>query len=231
MNPLRIIQDLVFPPLCFSCKERLENNTTIICADCSRELHWLQNVCPICGNKLEMDICSYCRSNHWYFDKTVSLFAYSRVVQKLIHALKYEDMIKVAKLFQEYLTQFLKKKLAAEEIDLVTPVPIHRVRKRSRGYNQAELISNRVADILKLQHLPHLLKRKTYTKTQTKLSRDERKLNVSEAFSLRKNIDLNSKTVLLIDDVFTTGATVNSISKLLKENGSKKVIILTISHA
>jgi ComF family protein len=149
----------------------------------------------------------------------------------LIHALKYKDLIRIVSLFQQYLVRFVTHNLANEQVDIVTPVPIHRVRQRSRGYNQAELISNAVADILQKPHLPHLLRRRRYTKTQTKLNREERKLNVTNAFSIKKGIGIQGKNILLVDDVFTTGSTVNSISSILKEEGCKKVFVLTISHA
>ena len=231
MNHLRALLDLIFPPLCFTCNKRLKNKNRIICTDCNRDLVWLKNVCPVCGNKLERGHCSYCSSNDWYFDRTVSLFAYTNVVQKLIHALKYKDLIRIVNLFREYLIVFLNNKLDREQVDIVTPVPIHRVRRRSRGYNQAELISTAVADILEKPHLPHLLRRIKYTKTQTKLNREERKRNVAAVFSINKASGIQGKNILLVDDVFTTGSTVNSISGLLKEEGCEKVFVLTISHA
>jgi len=117
------------------------------------------------------------------------------------------------------------------EIDIVAPIPLHHVRKRARGFNQAELLSRNIAKLLELEHLPRLLKRVKYTQTQTHLNKAERDINVSSAFGLGKNHNISNKNILLVDDVFTTGSTVNNISKLLKENSSGKVFILTIAHA
>ncbi len=222
--------DLIFPRVCYSCNSRLTQNSSIICSNCSQELVWLENVCPICANKLVNGKCSYCSENHWYFDKVFSLFAFSPVVQNLIHSLKYDELTRISIFFKPYLQKFLKEN-RFRELDLAVPVPIHSVRKRERGYNQAELISNLAAEILQIQHLPRLIKRKFYTRTQTRLSREERKRNVASAFSLQKKYNICGKNILLIDDVFTTGSTVNSISRLLKENGCGRVYVLTISHA
>ncbi|MFC1887475.1 ComF family protein [Candidatus Cloacimonadota bacterium] len=231
MKLLRSFLDLLFPPVCFSCSNRLNNSENFLCSGCENELCWLENICPVCGNKLEDNNCNFCSSNTWYFDMTFSLFAFNKVVQNLIHDLKYNDMVRVADLFYTYYKKYIEKNELFNSVDFVTPVPIHRVRRRSRGYNQAELLSGRIAEILDVTHLPELLKRKRYTATQTKLNREDRNKNVASAFYLNQKTDLTDKTILLVDDVFTTGSTVNSISKLLKENSCGKIFILTLSHA
>jgi ComF family protein len=231
MNLLRSLLDLLFPPICFSCSTRLENHWQLLCSSCIAELTRRKNVCTVCGNILENRQCKYCSSNQWYFDKVVSLFDFNKVAQDLIHDFKYNDMIRIAEFFSQYFNKYLTENEPFDLIDMVIPVPIHNVRKRSRGYNQAELISSKIAEFLEIQHLPRLVIRNKYTSTQTNLNRNERNKNVASAFKLKTGIHLKDKNILLVDDVFTTGSTVNSISRLLKENGGCKVFVLTISHA
>jgi len=231
MKLLRSFLDLLFPPQCFSCNKRLENSKNIICTTCSSSLIQLENICPVCGNKLTPGECSYCKSNNWYFEKVISLFPYNRVVQDLIHNFKYNELTKISNLFAEYFSKFILEQNSFAHIDLVLPVPIHSVRKRARGYNQAEFISRKIARLTAAEHLPNLVRRKRFTLTQTRLTKNERKANVADAFTLKKGYDISDKNVLLVDDVFTTGSTVNSISKLLRESNCGKVYVFTVSHA
>ena len=145
--------------------------------------------------------------------------------------MKYDEMTKVAKFLGEQTVHYLNKLQPFDKIDLIAPVPLHKVRKRARGFNQAELLTCEISEQMNWLHVPHLTLRNRFTETQTKLGRKDRQKNVSGAFTLNINFDIQGKNILLVDDVFTTGATVNSISSLLKDNGASKVYVLTIARA
>jgi competence protein ComFC len=231
MRLLRSALDLFFPPLCLSCSKRLKGNETVLCLTCLAKLEWLEGVCSVCGNEIKNKHCRYCSSQHIYFDKVRSLFHFNSVVQSLIHNLKYNETTIVSNFLKSYFEIYLNSYDPFEKIDLISPVPLHAVRKRARGYNQAELLSGKIAKILDTEHIPQLIKRKKYTKSQTQLNKAERDNNVESAFILNNKFDISNKNILLVDDVFTTGSTVNSISKLLKENNCNKVFVLSIAHA
>jgi len=231
MNFFNSILDLFFPPLCTSCSTRLYGKEKLLCANCLSTLQWLENRCDICGNIPENGICGYCRKQHFYFDNAFSLFPFNKVVQNLIHNLKYNEITMISGFFSDRFKEYFENIKELPEIDIIVPVPLHKVRKRARGYNQAELLSRKIAELLDVEHLPNLLKRIKYTETQTHLNRIERDANVAAAFSLDRSYDVSKKNILIVDDVFTTGSTVNNISKLLKENKSGKIYILTIAHA
>jgi ComF family protein len=126
----------------------------------------------------------------------------------------------------------LGKRLIEKNVgaDLIIPVPLHLSRKRERGYNQSEVIASGVSKELKIPVELGILKRKKFTRSQTKLNREERLLNVSEAFNINHNVDLSGKTVFILDDVITTGATISGCAELIKNNNAKKVIALSLAY-
>jgi len=117
-----------------------------------------------------------------------------------------------------------------EGFDCVCAVPLHRVRKRERGYNQSELLARKLASELGLPFVQPIYRR-VYTRSQTNLSRQARLQNLAGAFALRKRSDIAGKRVILVDDVFTTGSTVNEAAQTLKDAGAAKVAVLTAARA
>ena len=224
--------DLIFPKNCLSCNSRLKENEDIICKNCENSLEFLtKNICEICGKPLENNICGLCSNTDHFFDKARSVFPFEQTLRNIIHNLKYEEMTKVGKYLGKFASEYLMKYKPFENVDFITPVPLHKVKKRIRGFNQAEYISRKIATEMKWNHIPDLVLRKRFTDSQTRLSAEGRQKNVSNAFLLNKKYDVKNKNILLIDDVFTTGSTVNSISKHLKDNGVNKVFVLTVARA
>jgi len=117
------------------------------------------------------------------------------------------------------------------EIDYIIPVPLHRTKKRGRGFNQSDVIADALSERIKIPVLKKTVIRKKFTKTQTALKKEEREQNVSRAFSLRNPDMLKKKSVVLVDDVLTTGSTMKSIALLLRENLINKVYIATLARA
>ena len=131
----------------------------------------------------------------------------------------------------EYVSEYLHLFQLFENVDIIAPVPLHLVKKRARGFNQAEFLSKEISIHMNCLHIPNLVLRNRFTDTQTKLNRKQRQENVSDAFTLNPKFEIQNKNILLIDDVFTTGATANSICKLLKKNHANKIYVLTIARA
>ncbi len=223
--------DLLFPRFCYSCQVKLPYSKDVLCDVCLEKLDFLEKICPLCGEIIDNKECTKCDSNHFHFDLARSIYHFDPLIQKIIHEFKYNEMTSIAKLIADLSAKYLSKYTPFPEIDFMVPIPLHRVKKRMRGFNQAELITKYLAVLTNNSHAPKLITRNRFTTTQTLLNRKERKQNVAGAFRINKRYDIQNKTILIVDDVFTTGATVNTISKLLKQNGASKVYVLTFARA
>ncbi len=231
MNIFFSLIDLIFQKTCISCYSRLENKEQILCSECEQSLDFLTGICEICGAPKENDSCEICESNEFFFDKACSIFHYNNIIQSLIHNLKYNEMRKISEYLGKYTKEYLSKFQPFSEINIITPIPLHRVKKRSRGFNQSEFLTKVISEQMNWTHIPNLILRKKFTETQTKLSRTKRQENVSNAFRLNPKFNIENKDILIVDDVFTTGATINSASNLLRNNGVNKIYVLTIARA
>ena len=222
-------KDFLFPRTCFCCNSRIENG--IICNLCESNLVRIQQICMKCGADNQEYDCRFCKKNDFTFNKARSVFHFEKNLQILIHNLKYDEMTKVAKFLGKYASDYLQKYKPFSKIDIIAPVPLHKVRKRDRGFNQAELLTREISHQMNWLHTPNLILRNRFTQTQTKLGRKDRHKNVYGAFILNSKYDVRNKNILIVDDVFTTGATVNSISTILKDNEARNVFVLTIARA
>ncbi len=229
MKILSDVFDLIFPKTCFSCDETIQES--VLCKTCFDYLKEFDPpICTVCGIQIKESECENCEENDFAFDKAFSVFEYNKVMRNLIHSFKYEEFIIISKFFASEIfnrNTFLNS--LNDEVEII-PVPLHKVKKRERGFNQAEIFANDLSQLCKLKVNPHLIQRQRFTKTQTKLNKIERTKNINQAFFLEKSQKLKEE-YLIVDDVFTTGSTVNEMSKLLKENGVKNVSVLTISRA
>jgi ComF family protein len=229
IKQLTLLLDLIFPPVCFSCRTRISEG--IICDSCRKQLVWLKNVCDYCGAALRGSECSVCSREEFAFDKARSVFPFNQVIQSFIHNLKYEEMKKVADFLGNLAVEYCIDTQPFPKVDIIAPVPLHKVKKRQRGYNQSELLTYKIATALGITHIPDLIIRTRFTQTQTQLGRKQRQNNVKGAFKLNSRYNVRNMNVLILDDVFTTGSTLNSVSQVLKEEMVSKVFALTLARA
>ncbi|MEA1972435.1 MAG: ComF family protein [Candidatus Cloacimonadota bacterium] len=231
MKELAKIVDLFFPSYCFSCSKKL-GEENIICDSCRQKIEFIEkNICEKCGTLLENSNCDMCAETNYDFDQARSIFKYEGVIKDLIHCFKYDEKTKISNIFAEYAVDYLGKIDFIDDDYLFVPVPLHKVKHKMRGFNQAELIANSIANLSGNKVKKSIIKRNRFTKTQTKLGKVARIKNLESAFSFSKKFDFRNKKFLIIDDVFTTGTTVNEIAKLLKVHQAKKIKILTIARA
>ena len=231
MNIFSSFIDLIFPKTCIGCNSRLNDKEQILCSECEQSLDFLTGICEICGTTKENNPCKTCESNKFYFDKACSVFQFNSTVQNLIHNMKYNEMTKISEYLGKYTKEYLNTFHPFSKIDIITPIPLHKVKKRSRGFNQSEFLTRVISEQMNWTHIPNLILRKKFTETQTKLSKKQREENVSNAFKLNPKFNIENKDILIIDDVFTTGATINSACKLLKNHNANKIYVLTIARA
>jgi ComF family protein len=220
-----------FPAVCVSCNQKLAVSDRLICPDCKEKLKAHQVFCNDCGSLFHNGDCPVCNRDDAYFDQVFAVLKMNPVLRSLIHELKYKEYKYVAEFLGVYVTELLKQESCLDKIDIITPVPLHNVKKRIRGFNQAELIADAIGKNLGIQVIPNLIKRTKFTETQTKLNKSERQQNVSKAFRPNKKFNVVGKNIMIVDDVFTTGATMNSICRSLKNYEVGKLIAVTLAHA
>jgi len=228
---LNLILDFLIPPVCPICFERVDVVHTL-CPKCFSELKFITRpCCEICGYPFEFDLdgehlCGRCLKEPPLYHKARSLFVYNDASKKLILPFKHGDRIELALLFVKLIRQNYADII--KENDVVVPVPLHIRRLIKRKYNQSALIAKPLAQKFNKRYLPTTLKRLRATSSQGHLSAAERKKNVANAFGVVHPEEIKGKNVLLIDDVMTTGATVNECTKALLKAGAKQVDIITI---
>jgi ComF family protein len=166
-----------------------------------------------------------------FFDIARAVLLYRGAARDTHHTLKYKRRPEIAPVLGRIMFLYLKRTLQGENVDAILPIPLHSRRERKRGFNQAELIAEEVAHLAHIPLIPEVLVRIRSTKPQTDLPPEKRRQNVAGAFALRFAEPILGKTLLLIDDVYTTGNTVNEASRVLKEGGASRVCVLTFARA
>lgn len=186
--------------------------------------------CVFCGKELQTgEVCVACEKENAPYQLSepaqylefacYSPFSYQGSVPNLIQRFKFED----ARYLCDYMARQMAPLIKANRYDVITCVPLHKSRRRFRGYNQAEVLAKALAEETGLPFM-HTLNRVKKTLPQTSLGREARAQNVKNAFSIEKIADIMNKRILLVDDVVTVGATMSACSKVLLENGAKSVM-------
>ena len=234
MQMLRQSLDLLFPPQCGLCREIIADNGEI-CSDCWQKLNFISNpLCKICGYPHEFDMgegaqCGACMANEPQFHGHRSALYYDEHSKRLVHDLKYYDRPIMVRRLGQWMAQTAPDWLALENVILM-PIPIHRYRLWKRKYNQAALLAKTIA---KQQNMEVELEGLIRTKNrppQASLPRAKRLKNLNAAFAVNPKIAIKNRPIILIDDVMTTGATVNACARLLKKAGSGRVFCLTFAR-
>jgi len=251
-----IIFDILFPPLCLGCQKHLGAQTSIdsgaenhykynkfICDNCL-SLIKLNNTsfCPICRARLPDNkrICGHAIPAPINTDKKHSHFYYllaaagnydDLVLQNLIHYFKYKSFKNFAPFLGELAVNYVKNCKLKIENFIVAPIPLYPIRERKRGFNQAKLLSEFVAKNFNLE-LVEALKRIKNNKPQVECRDQETRIkNIKNCFAVKNPEKIRAKNILLVDDVFTSGATMNEAVKILKENGAGRIIALVLAKA
>ncbi len=220
-----LLLDLLFPLKCIGCGIEGE----LICSSCQKDLPRLKPpYCSVCGLPLRETIsCHKCVNWPLKIDGIRSLFLHDTLARDAVHSLKYNNLKSLAKPMAQLMAEYLEStQLLA---DVLLAVPAHPKRLRKRGYNQAHLLAKELGKLTGLPLLHDQLARITNTKSQVSLGAEERRANVSGAFKCEGQA-FTSKRVMLIDDVCTTGATLNACAIALKEAGADSVWGLTFSR-
>ncbi len=226
-----------FPEICQVCRQRRAGPAEgFVCPDCRAQVKWIRPPwCERCGEPVAGAIttafvCSHCREAVPWFDWARGAVGTLEPVLDLIHRYKYQRALWAEPFLAGLLITAARPALAAESWDGIVPVPLHPTRQREREFNQAERLARRLGRACDLPVDSKLLRRVLNTRTQTMLSREERQANVRKAFALRTNRSLAGRRLVLVDDVFTTGATTNACARVLREAGAAAVCVWTVAR-
>ncbi len=204
------ILDLVYPKTCGMCEEISKE---YICSKCKLKLKKL----------LKLNTVAY---KDKYFKSHTYLFKYEGVIRDKLLQYKFREHSYLYNFFAEIIINNCNLK---NNYDIILPVPIHKKRKSTRGYNQSELVAKEVSKRLNVEYYNNVLVKDINTIPQSTLTKSQREQNVLGIYSIKNKQQIQNKAILLIDDIYTTGSTVNECSKVLIKNGAKLVDVLTVA--
>jgi len=226
------IKNLFLSYPCPICKNlELNKKDNSICDICKKDIIFMSEpYCNMCGGELDgvLEICSKCVVNGNYpWEQAISVFRMEKLGRELLHSFKYNGQTNLARpLGYLAIEQIKKYKL---DVDLIIPIPLFWLREMKRGFNQAFPISKIISNELNIK-LDNSLKRIKNSEKQASLSRKDRKKNLIDVFSVLKDEKIKNRSILLIDDVFTTGSTLSAGANVLLKAGAKKITIFTLAR-
>jgi ComF family protein len=233
---LQTLLDIVYPVRCPICGEIVVPKERMICEGCKDKLVYITEPrCKRCSKPIEeeeREYCCDCERKAFHYEMGYALWVYNEAMQQSIAAFKYHSRKEYRNFYIHELLRLYSKALSKLSLDAIIPVPIHRSKYLERGYNQAELLAKGIGKALGRPVYSDLLLRNKKTLPQKQLSDIERLRNLSEAFEIgtkRLNTDMSSiKKVLLVDDIYTTGSTIEACSALLKSHGIEEVYFIVL---
>lgn len=221
--------ELLYPKTCCFCGKIIVQE---ICDSCKEKVSYIKEPrCKKCGKPIryeEQEYCHDCQKQSFHYVQGRSLWIHKGAVPWSIYQFKYHNRRIYGKFYAKELYRVYGESIEEWGIDLIVPVPLHWRRRRKRGYNQAEIVARYLGELTGIPVDKHLVIRKKYTEPQKTLNNKERVKNLKHVFDVRK-MTVRAKNILLIDDIYTTGSTIDAISKVLLEKGHNKVWFLTIS--
>lgn len=228
---------LVYPEVCQLCnEERATASGGFVGRKCWSQVRFIRPpFCERCGLPFEGDIttkfvCANCHDLHLHFSSARSAVVAKTTVLEAIHRFKYSHALWFEDFLADLLVREAKPVLPRENWDFIAPVPLHPLKLREREFNQAERLAAYLARETGIPLNARLLQRVNPTMTQTRLSRDQRAANMKGAFALRTGTKLKDKRIVVVDDVFTTGATTNACAKVLRAAGAAEVAVWTVAR-
>lgn len=218
--------DFFLPRFCLSCNSKLNPDTIYICEPCCNLIQRADS------KRIELEFNRKFESGK-IISGFISAFVFEKEkpLQHLIHSLKYMENFRIGIFLGKMSGTLLKEEIKSWDGDLLIPVPLHRLKKAERGYNQSYYIAKGISSVTKIPVEESVMKRKRFTETQTELTLEERKDNIRSAFTVSGNKKIAGKNIILVDDVITTGATISECGSVLKENGAAEIFALSVAVA
>jgi len=227
---LYLAEELLYPRRCPVC-DTVQLPGRLICNECVEKLHPVREpLCKKCGKPLwkdTMEYCEDCIDGKHCFVAGRGVFVYEGVLKKSIYRFKYAKRQEYAKFYSlaamEHAGGFLKELKA----DSIVPVPLYKKKLYQRGYNQAQVFAKELSEILKVPVYPDVVVRTRNTVPQKELDARERQNNLKKAFKIRRN-DVKLGVTIIVDDIYTTGSTIEAVAQLLLKAGAERIYFVTI---
>ncbi len=233
------VLDLIYPKICIFCKEKIPSSfENYLCEKCLKGLNKLNPpYCVSCGIPITVQIfgdviikCPECIASHYYFKRGYAASLYDGLIKECIHNFKYNSHTYLGNTLADIMTEFAFKNIHLNKIDCIVPVPLHWKKMRDRGFNQSAILGKTLSKRTGIYFCDKGLSRVKSMPAQVKLSRNERIKNLKGAFIVKEPKYFIDKKILLIDDVFTTGATMNECAKTLMDVGAREVYAFSLSR-
>lgn len=219
----------LYPKTCCFCGKVSENE---LCDACSKHVVYISEPrCKKCGKPIEdceKEYCYDCASKTFFYEQGKNIWLHKGAVSWSIYQFKYHNRRIYGEFYAKELCRLYGHLLKEWQVDVIIPVPLHRKKLRKRGYNQAEIVAVHLGKMTGIPVNKDAVVRKKYTKPQKELNHKERRKNLKNAFVVKEYLG-HAKNVLIIDDIYTTGSTIDTISEELKKTGVQKVWFFTIS--
>lgn len=225
MHLLRSLLSVLFPSLCCHCGEPLVGNEKDLCTNCMFLIPWTGHAAQE-GNSTEQRLLGQMPLQA---AASLMMFQQGNVAQSIVHQIKYHGNARLAHQYGRLLGETLQQSGRFSSIDCLVPVPLHRRRRRQRGYNQSQLICEAMAEVLHVPVISDNLYRRFYTESQTHKKRDSRFDNMQEAFGVRRPTQFENQHILLVDDIITTGATTLSCYHALKPIAGLRISVASLA--
>ncbi|MBW2466183.1 MAG: ComF family protein [Deltaproteobacteria bacterium] len=232
-----ILRDIFFPERCLSCSKGLQGRRTVsFCSACHEDIRIIREpYCTVCGKPFIKSaggnhLCGYCIKKSWNFSRARAAVYYEGPIAEAVRIFKYNGKMYGLDTFTALIPGNTLKSIS-QESDLIVPVPVHPKRLRKRGFNQALVLARKFFPESRNKIDPHVLERCQWTMSQAGLSGAERRGNVRNAFRVLQREKIKNKKILLVDDVFTTGATVNECARILKKNQAAEIEVFTFARS
>ena len=233
---LGAIINLLYPAMCRACYKRIDKFNRNICDECAGKIKQrLPPFCAKCVKQLKGDpeliaMCPDCKNDEPYFDRAWSACYYDGILKGLIHDFKYKKITSLSKDFTALIIDFMKRYDIGANSQVVLSVPMHPNRLFTREINHSDILAKGLAKRLGISYSSKALKKTKDTPLQSKLKREARIKNLRSSFSLKDTSFVRGKNILLVDDLFTTGSTVNECSRILKNSGAHHIEVITLAR-
>lgn len=226
------VMNLIFPRICPFCGKILQKKKEKACEACQKKLPYVQGPrCMKCSKTIEIEEAEYCYDcsrKSYSYKSGLALYQYTGDVKKSIYNFKYNNKREFADFYAQDIKKHLGKEICRWKADMFVPVPLYQRRQQVRGFNQAQLLAKKLSFQYELPMEPHVLKRIRNTEPQKQVSGKKRNKNLENAFKIQENI-VKLKKVVLVDDIYTTGSTIEQCSKVLLDAGAKEVYFIALA--
>lgn len=233
-NLTKMLLDIVYPKRCPICMELIPiNQEERICETCIEELPYIQQPrCHKCSKPVSAEDEIYCfdciKSDH-YYTKGWAVWLYERAVKDAMHRFKYNNNKNYGRILSKEVVTLYSREIYEANIDLIIPIPLYRKKEKKRGYNQAGVIATYIGKYTSIPCNHNCIIKKINTKAQKNLTDKERIANVKNIFKVTDENLIKGKNILLCDDIYTTGSTIDSCAKELLSCGAKEIYFITLA--